>query len=58
MISGGFKSQLHDHDMPALAGPNSVVSVCLDFSYAAAFLRRQADNGTALIVDMQNYPCR
>ena len=36
-------------------GANLIVSGCLDFSYTPFSLRLQADNGTALIVDMPNY---
>ena len=34
-----------------------VVSGCLDFSYIPPSSRLQANNGTTLIVDTQNYPC-
>ena len=57
MISGGFKSQLMTKRCLHRLGLTLVFSGCLDFSCVLAFSRRQADNGTNIIVDMQNYPC-
>ena len=42
---------------PEWLGANLVVAGCRDFSYIPPSSRLQADNGTTLIVDMQNYPC-
>ena len=42
---------------PEWLGANLVVAGCCDFSYIPPSSRLQADNGTTLIVDMQNYPC-
>ncbi|MEM6307571.1 MAG: sulfurase, partial [Pseudomonadota bacterium] len=42
---------------PAWLGANIVVTGLPDFSYVPPSSRLQADNGTTLIVDMQNRPC-
>ena len=42
---------------PRWMGPNIVVSGIPDFSHVPPSSRLQADDGTTLIVDMQNFPC-
>ena len=42
---------------PEWLGANLVVSGCPDFSHIPPSSRFQSENGTTLIVDMQNYPC-
>ncbi|MEO0358297.1 MAG: MOSC domain-containing protein [Pseudomonadota bacterium] len=42
---------------PAWLGANIVVQGLVDFSHIPPSSRLQADNGTTLIVDMQNFPC-
>lgn len=42
---------------PEWVGANMVVKGLSDFSHVPPSSRLQAENGTTLIVDMQNYPC-
>lgn len=43
---------------PAWLGASVVLSGIPDFSYVPPSSRLQAENGTTLVVDMQNRPCR
>ncbi|MGV6839241.1 MAG: MOSC domain-containing protein [Planktomarina sp.] len=43
---------------PEWLGANIVVQEFPDFSYLPPSSRLQADNGTTLIIDMQNHPCQ
>ena len=42
---------------PEWLGANLVVSGCPDFSHIPPSAQFQSENGTTVIVDMQNYPC-
>ena len=46
-----------DHFDPAWLGANIVVEGLADFSHIPPSSRLQGENGTTLIVDMQNFPC-